>query len=741
MSKRRDKTSAGAERRKALIVWGVGLAVLVLTIGAVISSPAASGHLSELVFDSYQRLKPRQQTQAPIVVVDIDEASLATIGQWPWPRTTLAELVDRLGQMGAAAVGFDMVFPEPDRTSPSRAIAALRSRGARIELPAGDTQLDNDAALAASFSRNSVVAGIAISNENRNALPPPKAGFAFGGENPKDYLPAFSGGVANLPELSQAAKGIGFFSFPLSGDGVVRSLPLLARAGGNIYPALSIETLRVAQNAGSFIIRSTGASGEANTGRPAMTALKDGDFTMPTGPDGSFRIYYSGLPRMRTIPAADILDQAKARGLQEQIAGHIVLVGTSAVGLRDLVATPFHEAMPGVRVHAEIIDQILGQSFLTRPDWTRGAEISLAVLLGLILLLVEWRFGAVVNGVAALIGIAITIALSWAAFSYWRLLVDPILPAITVALVFAVTTPVLLLLANRERRFIQSAFGRYLSPTLVGRLADNPHELKLGGEVRDLTVLFSDIRGFTSLSEKLDPSELTSLLNGFLTPATDVLLKAEATIDKYIGDAIMAFWNAPLDIPDHRRKGCLAALAMRESLLQLNRTRGMDLRIGIGLHSGNCCVGNLGSAQRFSYSAIGDSVNLASRIEGLTKQYGVDILVTEQTRAAAPDLAFLEADRVKVVGREHPIRIFALLGDAEHAESKAFRDFRQAHQILLDAYQGGDMAGASEALMTVSALAPESMNGLYRVYADRLSIFAEAPPPPDWDGVFVAETK
>jgi adenylate cyclase len=732
---------AAGERHKGIIVWGVGLAVLVLAIGAMLSRPAVFAHLSNLVFDSYQRLKPRQEAGAPIVVADIDEASLAKIGQWPWPRTTIATLVDRLGQMGAGAIAFDMVFPEPDRTSPSRVIASLRKEGARIDLPAGEEELDNDAALAAAFARNRVVAGIAISNENSNALPAPKAGFAFGGESPKDYLPAFSGGVANLPELSQAATGIGFFSFPLSGDGVVRSLPLLARAGDNIYPALAIEALRVAQGATGFIIRSTGASGEANTGRPAMTALKDGDFAMPTGPDGSFRIYYSGMPAMRTVPAADILDPAREKGIQEQIAGHIVLVGTSAVGLRDLVATPFREAMPGVRVHAEIIDQILGQSFLTRPDWARGAEISLAVCLGLLLLLLEWRFGAAVNSIAAIAGIAIVIGLSWAAFDRLHLLLDPILPSVALALVFAVTTPALLLLANRERRFIQSAFGRYLSPTLVGRLADNPAELKLGGEVRDLTVLFSDIRGFTTLSEKLDPSELTSLLNAFLTPATDVLLRADATIDKYIGDAIMAFWNAPLDIPDHRRKACLAALAMRGALGELNRARGMDLRIGIGLHSGDCCVGNLGSAQRFSYSAIGDSVNLASRIEGLTKQYGVDILVTEDTVEGAADLAFIEADLVRVVGREHPIRIFALVGDAGHAQSEAFGTFRQAHERFIGAYRRGDFESALSGLEAVSAKAPEALGGLYRVYGDRLAVLAKAPPDPGWDGVFVAERK
>ena len=730
-----------AEWRHGLIVWGVGLGVLVIVIAGIAALPGAFGHLSNLVFDGYQRLKPRKEAGAPVVVVDIDEASLKKIGQWPWPRTTLAALVDRLGSLGAADIAFDMVFPEPDRTSPSHVISALRKEGATIDLPPGAAEPDNDAALARAFANNHVVAGIAISNETANPLPLPKAGFAFGGQDPKSYLPHFRGGVANLPELTHAASGMGFFSFPAKGDGVVRSLPLIAIAGGRLYPALSIEALRVAQQAGSYIIRSTGASGEINSGQAAMTALKDGAFAMPTGPDSQFRIYYSGLPQMKTIPAANILDAGKSAALGQEIAGHIVLVGTSAVGLRDLVATPFREAMPGVRVHAEIIDQIMGQSFLARPDWVRGAEIALAAFLGLLLLLVEWRFGALVTTLTAIACVAVAVALSWIAFSRWRLLVDPILPAAAVGFAFAATMPVLLLLSNRERRFIHSAFGRYLSPALVERLAGNPSELRLGGESRELTILFSDIRGFTTLSENLDPDALTKLLNDFLTPATDVLLNADATIDKYIGDAIMAFWNAPLDIPDHRRKACLAALDMREALRALNRERGLELKMGIGLNSGFCCVGNLGSMQRFSYSAIGDSVNLASRIEGLTKQYGVDILVTENSRDGAPDLAFVEVDLVRVIGREQPIKVFALLGDPDHARSEAFCSYRKLHERFLEAYRRVDLDGARKALDHVAATAPEEMAAIYAIYADRLQAMTKEPPASGWDGVFVAERK
>lgn len=728
-------------RQKRVLLWGLGISVLcVVTIGMEFA-PQFSTELSNLVFDRYQQIKPRKEAGAPIVIVDIDAASLREIGQWPWPRTKMAKMVNRLGRLGAAAIAFDMVFSEPDRTSPSRVVAALRKDGAQIRLPAGERNLDNDVVLAHAFSHNPVVAGIALTDANRTRLPSPKAGFAFGGVNPKKYLLSYHGGVRNLPVLSKQATGIGFFSFPLSGDGVVRALPLVAVDQGHLYPALSIEALRVAQRAHSFIIRSTGASGSENTGRPAMVALQDGAFDIPTGPEGQFRVYYSLLPHVRTISAATLLRGVLTHRLRQEVRGHIVLIGSSAVGLRDIVATPLGVPMPGVRVHANIIDQIMGQTFLTLPDWAHGAAVVLAVILGVILLFVEQWTGALLSSVVAVVLIALTFALSWTAFSRWQLLLDPILPAVSIIGIFVTTMPALLLFSNREKRFIQSAFGRYLSPKLVDRLTNNPQELRLGGELRELTVLFSDIRNFTTLSERLDPEALTRLLNDFLTPTTSVLLNAEATIDKYIGDAIMAFWNAPLPIDDHARKACLAALRMQEVLDDLNRTTQSDLKIGIGLHSGSCCVGNLGSVQRFNYSAIGDSVNLASRVEGLTKQYGVDILVTEATKAGAPDLAFIEVDRVRVLGRKTPVTIYALLGGSDVQSTESFIQLSNVQQRFLDAYRRVDLNEASVRLEEVARAAPEGVQAMCDLYSARLSEMRRHTPEPGWDGVYLARDK
>lgn len=734
---------SSADRRRGRLVWLVGLVAISFVILLKAWGQTPLERLTPLVFDLYQRLDPRPEAGAPVAVVDIDEASIAELGQWPWSRAIVARLVDRLGEMGVATIAFDVVFSEPDRTSLAQAAADLSNAGVPVDLPPEIAARDNDAILAESFSRNSVTAGFVISDATGGTIAPPKAGFSFGGADPTTYLPPFGGGVVNLPELTQAAQGMGFFSFSRTIDGIVRSIPLVALSQGRLYPSLSVEALRVAQGAGSFVIRSTGASGEIDTGVAAMTALRTGALDVPTGPDGEFWVYFSGLPTMPVVPARAILsdDPSELASAAAGLEGRIVLVGTSAVGLRDLVATPVSSSLPGVLVHAEIIDQIVGQMFLARPDWAEGAETAAGILLGLLLVLVAARAGAIPTTTAAGLLLAASAGLSWYAFSVQRLLIDPILPAAVIAMVFFVTMPLLLLLTDREKQFVRGAFGRYLAPSLVERLADNPNALKLGGEMRDLTILFSDIRGFTTLSEKLDPDELTALLNGFLTPMTDVLLESQATIDKYMGDAIMAFWNAPLDIEAHPRRACLAALAMVERLETLNREREVPLAIGIGLHRGPACVGNLGSIQRFSYSAIGDSVNLASRVEGLTKGYGVSILVTETVQREAADLAYLEVDRVGVVGRAEPITVYALLGDAALATSQAFRDLSDNHDRMLAAYRRVDLDGAAAALQEARATAPGQLAGLYDLYAERIAAFRTDPPPAGWDGVYRATKK
>ncbi len=730
----RSAATRRRDRRRVLQVGLAGLLTLVAILVALGGESPILYRLSSLVFDFYQNLKPRAEAGAPIVIVDVDEASLREIGQWPWPRSQIAEIVDTLGELGAATVAFDVLFSEPDRTSLGTAAATLEKAGAKVDLP--PNLADNDDLLAASFGRNTVAAGFVLTNETDAALPPPKAGFAFAGADPQTYLLDFRGGLSNLPKLDEAATGLGFYSFPPSPDGIVRVVPLLGRSHESIYPALSIEALRTALGASSFVIRATGASGEADTGRPAMTALKVGDYEVPTGPASEFRIYFSGLKSVPRISAAELLDPEKAATHADQIAGSIVLIGTSAVGLRDLVATPRAASQPGVEVHAEIIDQILSGEFLTRPDWAPGAEIALAVLLTLMLLAAVLTVGPLLGAVAALVIIAAVMATSWFAFARGHLVLDPILPSASALSVYIVTTVLLLLLTDRERQFVRRAFAFYLAPAMVERLAEDPAALALGGETREITILFSDIRGFTSLSEKMDPQEITGLLNRFLTPMTDVLLQSGATIDKYIGDAIMAFWNAPLVTTDHPRQACLATLGMFKALEELNREEQAEIKIGVGLNTGSCCVGNLGSEQRFSYSAIGDPVNVASRVESLTKQYGLSILLTEFTASEVSGLAMLEVDLVRVVGRAEPLAIYTLLGDDAHAQSAEFQTLKAAHEGMIAAYRAAKFAEAAEALAALRKTAPPSLHRFYDVYAERIAALQQELPPKGWDGVF-----
>lgn len=719
-----------------------GLLILCICLGLLRTWPAMTDILANPLFDSYQRLKPRAATEVTsVAVIDIDEASIARLGQWPWSRQVIANMVDRLSAVGVATIGFDIVFSEPDRLSLELAVDALRRQGAEINLPAGKESLDTDAALARSLGSAGAVTGLALTDETSTLPPQPKAGFAFGGSDPRIYLPRYSGAVANIPALDAAASGMGFFSFATSHDNVIRTMPLVAVAGDHLYPALSVETLRVAQGAQGFAIRSSDASGEGGGGIAGMTDLRVGDLNIPTGPDGRFRVHYSGLPNMPVVSAADLLSGKSDQELAALLESRIVLVGASAIGLRDIVATPVASAVPGVTIHAEIIDQIVAGSFLQEPGWADGAILLATLVAGLILIGFASRSGAFVSSTTLVILAALLVTASWLAFAEVRYILDPVGAIATLIILFLVLTPLRLALATREKMFVKRAFGRYLAPSLVARLADEPGALELGGETRHLTVLFSDIRGFTTLSEGMDPQRLTGLLNRFLTPLTDVLLAREATIDKYIGDAIMAFWNAPLDIANHEEKACRAALDMVKAVETLNRSGNEKIRIGIGLNTGDACVGNLGSDQRFSYSALGDSVNLASRIESLTKFYGLTIAVTQSTREGAPGLAYLEADHVRVKGRSEPVRVHALLGDETLAASADFQRLVQAQRDFLDAYRSGRFEQAQVLLAVVRDTSHGQIEGLCRMYEERIADLSRNPPGSEWDGVYVAPLK
>ncbi|MGF7162057.1 adenylate cyclase [Rhodoligotrophos appendicifer] len=716
---------------------------LALVLLLAVTRPALIDTLAWNLFDTYQQLKPRGDFDSPIRIIDIDEESLQRLGQWPWGRDQVASIVERLSEAGAAAIVFDIVFAEPDRTSPERVLQRLKQTRPDLDIALPTALPDNDQILEAAFAKGPVVAGMILSGQKNSKEPVAKAGFAFAGSDPSSYLPDYSGAITNIGALENAASGVGFVNYRPTRDRVIRTAPLIGRKGDQLYPSLAAEALRVAQGASTIQVRSTGASGETQIGDDAgVVAVKIGEFTVPTTAEGEMWIHFTNGPDRNVLPAWEVAqNDVNMESLRSLIEGHIVLIGTSAAGLLDIVATPLSASVPGVFVQAEIIDQILDGAFLVRPDWAPGAEQFISLIIGLLLILFLPRHGP---GWGALIGataIALVMISSWLAFSQYNLLLSPVYAALCVVAVYIATTGVLFLATEKERQSIRSAFGLYLAPALVKRLAEEPDQLKLGGEDRELTIMFSDIRGFTTLSEGLKPQELTSLINDFLTPMSDELLAGGATIDKYIGDAIMAFWNAPLPTDQHASHACRTVLRMIDRLDEVRAKIGRPLDIGIGLNTGVCCVGNLGSAQRFNYSAIGDCVNLASRIESLTKRYGVSVLVGQSTAQDATDHAFFEADQVRVMGKTEPVRIHALLGGPEMKADPGFGKAFAANEAMLAEFRAGRWAEADRLLSELElAAAALPVQSLIKIYRDRISRF-RVDPPAAWDGTIDMDSK
>ncbi len=702
------------------------------------------------VFDEYLRLKPREYEPTPVRVIDIDDDSLERFGQWPWPRTLLAKLVDRLNEFGAAAIAFDILFVDPDRTSPSRLSETLDETASDDAIVTRLKALpDHDQVFADAIAHGPVVIGFAPRDKEHSRLPEAKASFATAGDDPVPWVPHFKSATSSLPVLEAAAAGNGALGIHQERDGIARRVPLVVAIRGRLYPSLDLEAMRVAQGARSYVIKSTGANGATAFGEHAgLNAIKVGKVVVPTGANGTVWIYFTSHQPERFVPAWKILDGSVD---PELVKGNIIVIGTTAEGLREFRPTPLDPAAAGVEVHAQLLEQMLLGDNVQRPDWARGAELAFMLEIGLALLLLLPKIGArwtfFVGGAA----VAPVVAGSWYAYVAYNWLIDPVFPALVGLLVYLSSSAVLLFRTETERRHVRHAFSRYLAPSVVEQLANHPERLVLGGEVREMTVMFSDIRGFTSIAEGLDAHGLTNFLNRYLTPMTAIILSHQGTVDKYMADGIMAFWNAPLDDPAHVEHACRTALAMRTELAGLNDAWHAEaaaagrpfheVRIGIGLNTGRCVAGNLGSDQRFDYSVLGDDANVASRLEGQTKTYHVDIIIGERTAEQVPQLALLELDLLQVVGKAKPTRIFFLLGDEAIAATSAFAALKNAHDAMIGAYRGREWAEGLAQLETCRTQAPEILQPVYQLYEERIVNFRESPPPADWDGVYAALTK
>ena len=690
-------------------------------------------------FDQYQRWQPRPKTRQPVVIVDIDESSLAEIGQWPWPRTVIADLVTKLSRTGAAAVAFDMVFAEPDRMSPARyarSVAGLPTSVTDIltELPS------NDQVFAQVLRRIPVVlarSGTHQSIENGPGDSIPKTPIAELGLDPRPYVLAWPGLIHNISELENAAAGYGMFNLSPEKDGIVRRVPAVVRVGEDLHPSLPLELLRVASAQDTIVVK---------TNEAGVESVLVADTWIPTDRNGRIWVRFNGHDPERYISAKDVLSDNLA---PSRVADKLVLIGTSATGLLDIKSTPLIDSMPGVEITAQLLETILTQTHLFRPSYTLAAEILVLVVAGVLLIVLVpilgafWTLGLFICVTGALTGA------SWYLFQTQDALIDAAYPSLAIFSVYGLLAFTNYAREQMQRRRIRNAFVHYLSPELVEELARDPSKLVLGGESRVLTLLFCDIHDFTTMSEKYDAATLTWLLNYVFEPLSDIILDAHGTIDKYIGDSVMAFWNAPLDKPTHARDASLAALAMAQAMQGINNALTVDaeregtsfepIKIGIGLNTGICCVGNMGSEHRFNYSAIGDDVNLASRLEGQTRAYRVPIILGEKTFAQANGLAMLQLDLIRVKGKTIPARIYTLLGDADFANGETFSALRDAHDRMLAAYRGQDWDAAEAALEDCRKLGVGlGLDNLYDMYDNRIAAFETRSPGPDWDGVFAA---
>ncbi|WP_291863695.1 adenylate/guanylate cyclase domain-containing protein [Bradyrhizobium sp.] len=722
----------------------VCLAILIGLAALRVADPFAVEELRLRTFDSFQVIEPRVKTARPVTIIDIDEKSLAKLGQWPWPRTRIADLVDKLTALGAVVIAFDIVFPEPDRLNPAVAADTIRNldEETRAKLRALPS---NDQVLADAISRSRVVLGQSgfpyVLGEFDKSLP--VTGLAMRGEEPQPFLIDFQGLLRNVQVLEEAAAGRGLFTIKNERDGIVRRVPMIMLAQGATMPSLSFEMLRVASGSGTILTKAEKAG---------LQSVGVSGFEVPTDRNGQVWVHFARRDPSIYVSAVDVLE---GRVPPEKIAQKLVLVGTSAVGLLDVKTTPVDPVMPGVEIHAQVLESVLTRTVLSQPNWAIAAEFFSALVLGLLVIAFAPMFGPITLVAVGALFATVLIGISWYFYTQHRLLIDLTYPLVSTTAIYLTLIFSSFVREQRQRRQIRSAFGQYLSPALIEQLAQSPEKLQLGGEEREMTIMFSDVRGFTAISEsfKRDPQGLTALMNRFLTPLTNAILDRKGTIDKYMGDAIMAFWNAPLDDMEHEINACEAALDMLERIDVLNQEREIEakdagqvhipIKVGVGLNTGLCVVGNMGSTLRFDYSVLGDSVNLASRLEGQSKEYGFPIIIGSKTAMAVKDrFAILELDFIMVKGKKEPEVIYAIAGREDTAQSESFQRLRNLTIEMLACYRNRDWEGALAAIgrgrKTDDGHALEHLYGLYET---RIFRYRENPPPEDWNGAFALLTK
>jgi adenylate cyclase len=720
------------------------LALLIGFAALRAADPAPVEEIRVRTFDAFQRIDPRKKAMRPVTIVDIDDKSLEKLGQWPWPRTRIADLVTELTRLGAVVIAFDAVFSEPDRLNPDFVADTFRNLDAetRARLRALPS---NDQVFADAIKASRVVLGESGLPEEIAALDKtlPVTGIAMLGTEPQRFMFDFPGLLRNVPVLEHAAAGRGLFTIRPERDGIVRRVPMIMQAQGQTMPSLTFEMLRVAAGAGTILIK-------AEEGGIKSIGVKG--IQIPTDQHGQLWVHYARNDASIYVPAVNVLEQNVA---PDMIAGKLVLIGTSAVGLNDIKTTPVSGAMPGVEIHAQVLESALSGAVISQPFFGIVVEFATALLFGLLVIAFAPQFGPVTLVVLGGAFASMLIGLSAYFYSQSRLLIDFTYPLMSTTAIYLTLIFASFVREQRQRRQIRSQFVQYMSPALVEQLAQSPEKLVLGGEEREMTIMFSDVRGFTTISEsyKHDPQGLIALMNRFLTPLTDVIIEQNGYIDKYMGDAIMAFWNAPLEDTQHEIHACEAAIQMLERIDVVNSEREREaaegghvyipLKVGIGLNTGIGVVGNMGSDLKKNYSVLGDSVNLASRLEGQTKEYGFPIIVGSKTALAVKDrFAILELDFIMVKGKTEPEVIYAIAGRDDVAQSGGFQRLRNLTIEMLYCYRNRDWDGALAAIARGRKTdEAHSLELLYNLYEARIRGYLENPPPENWNGAFALLSK
>ena len=740
--------------KQHLTRYALGFALLLILLGhsARIYQLPLVNNLDAIAYDAKLRLTMPQKEDDRVVILDIDEKSLGELGRWPWGRDRLAALLDRLfNQYKIAVLGFDVVFAEPDDSSGIKSLENL----AQHDLQDNSTfqsvlrdlrpKLDYDARFAEAMKDRPVVLGFYFTSKGEDAI--------TSGALPETVLPPgtfqgrniaftnWTGYGGNLEAFQHAAATAGHFNPLVDFDGTSRRVPLLAEYKGAYYEALSLAMVR--QLLGSPKI----VPGYPESGGKAYGAMEwidlptaKGTLRIPVDENVASLVPYRGYQgSFRYIPIADVV---AGRTPVEQLAHQLVIVGTTAPGLMDLRVTPVGNAYPGVEIHANLIAGMLDGNIKHKPSYVLGADVVLTLVAGAVMVLLlpllsPFR-ATVVSVITALLLVVVNL-------TFWHVgnMVLPLANGVVAVLVLYVLNMSWgYFVESRTKRQLTSLFGQYVPPELVEEMSRDPENYSMAGRKAELTVLFSDVRGFTTISEGLEPDQLAALMNEYLGAMTAVIRGHRGTLDKYIGDAIMAFWGAPVDDPDHAKHAVITAMEMQKALTDLNvilQSKGWpELKIGVGVNTGVMTVGDMGSPVRQSYTVMGDAVNLGSRLEGITKQYGVGILVGETTREKLKkDVVFRELDRVRVKGKDEPVGIYepvAMEGAASRPELEELKLWGQA----LKAYRAQDWDQAEVHLLNLSRMAPRY---LYQLYGERIAHYRKAPPGADWDGVTTFETK